>query len=269
MKITNFEIAFALTLIAGLSTGIGSLVVLSKKSTNKKFMSVALGFSAGIMIYISFVEILTSANKYLVSAQGFKIGSLIAAAAFFGGILLIAVIDKLVPEYENPHEMHTGLDCKSAESKANSKMMKVGVMTAIAITIHNIPEGLATFASAVKDPKIGLFIAFAVAIHNIPEGIAVAVPIFCSTGKKRKAFLWSFASGLTEVVGALLGCFIFLPFLNDTVFGIIFAVVAGIMVFISFDELLPAAREYGEHHLSIYGLILGMAFMASSLILLK
>ena len=148
-------------------------------------------------------------------------------------------------------------------------MMRMGVLTAVAIAVHNFPEGLATFVSALQAPSIAIPIVAAIAMHNIPEGIAVSVPIYQATGSKRKAFLYSFLSGLAEPVGALTGWLILMPVMNDLVFGIIFAAVAGIMVFISFDELLPAAREYGEHHLSIYGLISGMAVMAVSLLILQ
>jgi ZIP family zinc transporter len=149
----------------------------------------------------------------------------------------------------------------------NKKLMRMGLFTALAIAIHNFPEGLATFTSAITDPSLGIAIAVAIAIHNIPEGIAVSVPIYYATGNKKKAFWYSFSSGLAEPVGAIVGYLILLPFMGPQVFGILFAGVAGIMVFISLDELLPSAREYGEHHLSIYGLIAGMAVMAVSLLM--
>lgn len=145
--------------------------------------------------------------------------------------------------------------------------MRMGVFTALAIGIHNFPEGLATFVSALQEPSVALPIVVAIAIHNIPEGIAVSVPIYQATGSKCKAFNYSFLSGLAEPLGALIGWLILLPIMNDIVYGVIFAGVAGIMVFISFDELLPAAQEYGEHHLSLYGLISGMGVMAVSLLL--
>ena len=183
-------------------------------------------------------------------------------AAFFGGMLVIAVIDKLIPEEENPHEV------KSMEGDPKAgQLMRMGVFTALAIAIHNFPEGLATFVSALQEPGLAIPIVVAIAIHNIPEGIAVSVPIYQATGSRSKAFRYSFLSGLAEPLGALLGWLVLRPIMNDTVFGVLFAGVAGIMVFISFDELLPAAREYGEHHLSLYGLISGMAVMAVSLLL--
>lgn len=255
-------LAFFLTLLAGLSTGIGSGIAFLCRSTNRKFLSVSLGFSAGVMIYVSLVEIMGEAREALVRELGTRPGSWATVAAFFGGMLVIAVIDKLIPEEENPHEV------KSMEGDPKAEqLMRMGVFTALAIAIHNFPEGLATFVSALQEPGLAIPIVVAIAIHNIPEGIAVSVPIYQATGSRSKAFRYSFLSGLAEPLGALLGWLVLRPIMNDTVFGVLFAGVAGIMVFISFDELLPAAREYGEHHLSLYGLISGMAVMAVSLLL--
>ncbi len=258
--------AFGLTLFAGLSTGIGSMLAFLAKRTNKKFLSVALGFSAGVMIYVSFIEIFFKAKDSLVLEYGEKMGYWITTIAFFGGMFLIAVIDKFVPDMGNPHEMRNVEDMDKREEEDN-KLLRMGIFSALAIAIHNFPEGIATFISALKDPSLAIPIAVAIAIHNIPEGIAVSVPIYYATGSKRKAFRYSFLSGLAEPIGALVGYIVLRNFINDTVFGVIFAGVAGIMVFISFDELLPASREYGEHHLSIYGVISGMILMALSLLL--
>lgn len=265
----NVLIAFAFTLFAGLATGIGSVLAFFTKTTNTKFLSISLGFSAGVMIYVSMVEIFFKAKESLITDLGEKAGSWITVISFFGGIFIIALIDKLIPSYENPHEIKKveAMDKNAQIAYKNEKLKKMGVFTALAIAIHNFPEGLATFTAALSDPTLGIAIAVAIAIHNIPEGIAVSVPIYYATGNKRKAFWHSFASGLAEPLGAIIGYLILMPFLSPTVFGILFASVAGIMVFISIDELLPAAREYGEHHLSIYGLILGMIVMAVSLLL--
>ncbi len=259
-------IAFALTLFAGLSTGIGSTIAFLAKSTNTKFLSVALGFSGGVMIYLSFVEIFPEAKEILSAEVGLHGGYLLTVLAFFTGILFIAVIDKLVPEFENPHELKRVEQMYDKEQHKNKKLYRMGMMSALAITLHNFPEGLATFMAALQDIRLGLPIAIAIAIHNIPEGIAVSVPIHHATGSKRKAFTYSFLSGLAQPVGALVGFFILMPFLNQVVFGFLFAAVAGIMVFISLDSLLPAAREYGEPHLALYGLSGGMAVMALSLV---
>jgi len=267
-NLSNIWIAVGLTIFAGLSTGIGGLIVLFFKKTNTKLLSIALGFSAGVMIYISFVELFFQSRKLLIASMGENTGLWISTVAFFGGILLIAIIDKLVPSYENPHESHrieeAGACCVSKEQK----LLRTGFMTALVIAIHNFPEGMATFVSSIQEPSLGLAIAIAIAIHNIPEGISVAIPVYCATGSRKKALGWSLLSGLAEPVGAVIAYIIFMPILNDTMFGILYAVIAGIMVFISLDELLPTAREYGEHHLAIYGLVAGMIVMAVSLIVL-
>lgn len=266
MDFNTVLFAFGLTLFAGLSTGIGSALAFFAKRTNTKFLSVALGFSAGVMIYVSFVEIIQKANISLVESLGKSAGWWLTIASFFGGIFLIAIIDKFIPSVENPHELRDIEEMQKKPGK-DQQLMRMGLFTALAIAMHNFPEGLATFTAALNDPSLGIAIAVAIAIHNIPEGIAVSVPIYYATGDKKKAFWLSFLSGLAEPVGALLGYLILLPFMNELVFGILFAGVAGIMVFISLDELLPAAQKYGEHHLSIYGLIAGMIVMAVSLVL--
>lgn len=262
--------AFGLTLFAGLATGIGSALAFFAKRTNTKFLSLALGFSAGVMIYVSMIEIFAKAKDALSSDQclGNRWGYWVTTLAFFAGIAVIALIDKLVPSFENPHEVHAAEDMEDAKAaERNRKLHRMGLFSALAIGIHNFPEGLATFSSALKDPTLGVAIAVAIAIHNIPEGIAVSVPIYYATGSRRKAFFYSFLSGMSEPVGALIGFLIFFKFFNDMMFGILFASVAGIMVFISLDELLPSAQKFGEHHLSIYGLLAGMGVMALSLLL--
>jgi ZIP family zinc transporter len=269
MHTSNWILALALSLLAGLSTGFGGLLAIMFRTTNKKFLSIALGFSAGIMIYISFMEILPDAKVHLISSLGQDMGGWVALVAFFAGILLIALIDKLIPARENPHEVHSLEEMDSCEiAEDTNRLMKVSALTAIAITVHNFPEGMVTFVSAMTQPKLGIAIALAVAIHNIPEGIAIAVPVYCATGSRKKAFLFSLFSGAAEPVGAFCAFLFLSRFLNESVLGIIFAVIAGIMVYISFDELLPTAREYGEHHLTIYGLLAGMLVMGIGLMLL-
>ncbi|MDD5179525.1 MAG: zinc transporter ZupT [Candidatus Gracilibacteria bacterium] len=261
--------AFALTFLAGISTGIGGALACFTKHTNTKLLSVGLGFSAGVMIYISFMEIFPAAQKLLVGEFGQE-GNWLALAVFFGGMLLSFLIDKAIPEnFGNPHEIH---HIEEMEDKASAREFKrifrTGILISIAITLHNLPEGLVTFASALNNLKLGIPIAVAVAIHNIPEGIAVAIPIYYATKSRRKAFLYSLLSGLAEPVGAILGYFFLAYLLSDSALGIILAAVAGIMIFISFDELLPTAEKYGKHHLTLYGLLGGMLTIAASLILL-
>ncbi|BAC14383.1 zinc transporter ZupT [Oceanobacillus iheyensis] len=265
----NMLLAFLLTLFAGLATGVGSLIAFMAKTTNTKFLSFALGLSAGVMIYVSMVDIFFKAKDALTAYLGDTQGYWLTVIAFFGGMLLIGFIDRFIPKYTNPHEVKKVEDMKKPHQPLRDPdLMKMGLFTALALAIHNFPEGIATFVSTLHDPSIGLAIAIAVAIHNIPEGIAVSVPIYYATGDRKKAFKYSFLSGLAEPLGAIVAILILMPFLNDLMFGIIFAMVAGIMVFISLDELLPAARKYDEAHMSMYGVISGMALMAVSLLLL-
>jgi ZIP family zinc transporter len=266
MESGNVLFAFGLTIFAGLATGVGSLMAFLSKKFNPKFLAGALGFSAGVMIYVSLVEIFVKANDSLTALYGEKQGYWFTTIAFFAGIAIIAVIDKLVPSFENPHEMGN-IDRVSNNQPNEKELMRMGLFSALAIGIHNFPEGLATFIGALHDPALGISIATAIAIHNIPEGIAVSVPIYYATKSKKKAFFYSFISGLAEPVGALLGYFLLRSLFNDATFGFIFAGVAGIMVYISLDELLPTAEKFGEHHVAIFGLIGGMLVMALSLLM--
>ena len=266
MEEHNILIPLLLTLGAGLATGIGSAIAFFAKRTNKRLLSFSLGLSGGVMIYVSFVELFQQANTTLSAEWGAHTGVIVTVASFFAGILLIGVIDRLVPSIENPHEAHRVEEMD--HQPHNPRLMRMGVMTALAIGIHNFPEGVATFTSAVDNMALGVAIAVAIAIHNIPDGIAVSIPIYYATGDRRKAFRLSLLSGLAEPVGAILAWLVLTPFMTPTLMGCILAGVAGIMVFISIDELLPAAREYGEAHISIYGVVAGMALMAVSLILL-
>ena len=264
MDFSNSHILFAflLTVIAGLSTGIGSLVALLAKKTNKNFLSLSLGFSAGIMIYVSFMEMMPQALSQLSGVYDEKKGTLYLILSFFTGILIINLIDFLIPKQINPHEAH---EVEEMHNKTHLK--RTGILIAISISIHNFPEGIATFTSALGSLDVAIPITVAIAIHNIPEGIAVAVPIFHATGSRKKAFWYSFLSGLSEPLGALIAFFFLFHFWTPALNGLVLAAVAGIMVFISLDELLPTAEKYGKHHLSIIGVVAGMLVMALSLFL--
>jgi ZIP family zinc transporter len=293
----NVWIAFGLTAFAGLATGIGSAIAFAAKRTSARFLSLATGFSAGVMLYVSFAEILLKGSERLAAAYGDRWGPWVNAASFFGGILLIGVIDALIPAAENPHETHS--EAESAplhgskpgfpgpahrtdgpaevgvhdHSGHRGKLLRMGLFTALAITIHNFPEGLATFLAALQNPALGAAIAVAIALHNIPEGISVSVPIYYATGDRKKAFVYSFLSGLAEPVGAgiaYLGLRLFLSGgIPPQVMGVLFGGVAGIMVYISLDQLLPTSRAYGRGHDSLFGLVGGMLVMALSLLLMR
>lgn len=272
--------ALLLTLIAGSATGIGGALVLFKKKLSSNFLAGALGLSAGVMIFISLVELYPEAQAEIMAIAPDSHGKSFVLIAFFVGMGIITLIDFLIPEYENPHEASgLSLGDKTAavdmmEHAGNASALKrLGIMSALAIAIHNFPEGIATFIGALNDPEMGAGITFAIAIHNIPEGIAVAIPIYYATRSKGKALLYATLSGFSEVLGALLCLAVTSLFGieltgSSMAFPLILSAVAGIMIYISLDELLPTAEKYGKHHIAIAGVIGGMAIMAVSLLLL-
>ena len=257
--------SLGLTLVAGLATGAGSVIAFFFKRTNTKFLSCALGFSAGMMVYISLVELLAEAHAHLGEVYGSRPGGLATTGFFFGGMLLAMLIDKLIPGGENPHEVRGVEEMDSPKHK--DKMLRSSILFALTLAIHNFPEGMAVFMAGLMNPETGISIAIAVAIHNIPEGITVSVPMYHATGSRKKAFAYSFLSGLAEPAGALIAWLVLMPFLSEVVMMFTFAAVAGIMVYIAFDELLPLSEEYGEHHIAIAGVIGGMLVMALTLVL--
>ncbi|QCB28155.1 zinc transporter ZupT [Corynebacterium endometrii] len=262
-ELSTVAFALGLTLFAGLSTAIGGAIAVGRRAPGPKFLAASLGLSAGVMLYVSFMEILPEAANHFGEVYDSEMRSMGAAVtAFFGGVAVIAIIDRLVPEEINPHEPST-----TDEEARRRRLMKAGVFTAAALAVHNFPEGFATFVSGLEDLSIAIPIAVAIAIHNIPEGIAVAVPLREALGSRKKAFWWATLSGLAEPLGAVIGFLILMPLLGPMTMGVALAGVAGIMVFISLDELLPTAEEFGEHHSAIYGMIGGMAVMAFSLVL--
>ena len=260
-------LAFGMTMIAGLSTGIGSLIALIAKRTNTKFLSFSLGLSAGVMLYVSFLDLIPNAKEELVSYYGDRTGMLSLMVAFFGGMGLITIIDFLIPKPNNPHEMH-GVEDMTRHGIKQKSLHRTGIVVALSLVAHNFPEGIAAFTTAMTSGlSVAIPITVAIAIHNIPEGIAVSVPIYHATGNRKKAFWLSFLSGLTEPAGALVAYLFLMPFWSPQINGIVMAAVAGIMVYISVDELLPTAQKHGEHHISIAGLITGMILMAACLFL--
>lgn len=284
----NFWFALGLTVFAGLATGFGSLIAFMAKRTDFRFLSIAIGFSAGVMLYVSFVEIFVKGADVLTEAFGDYWGHWINTGGFFAGMFMIGLIDALIPAAENPHEIHSEDETRAIRKEMepdayirehgleNKKLMRMGLFTALAITIHNFPEGIATFLAALEDPALGVAIAIAVALHNIPEGISVSVPIYYATGSRLKAFWYSVLSGLAEPLGAIIAYFGILMFFGGSdgavppeVMGFLFSGVAGTMVYISLDELLPASRAYGKGHDSLIGLVAGMVVMALSLLLMK
>lgn len=289
-------LAFLVTLGAGLATGIGSLLAFTRTKPSDKFLAFMLGLSAGVMIYVSLVEIFQKAVRSLSDATGDPgAGYMWATIGFFGGFIVIAIIDRIfghfhdepdsppsiapvvsVQNHSSSHEVDLAeVDIKGMvdelahdekEIHERRSFMRMGIFMALAIAIHNLPEGLATFLATLEEPTLGIAFALAIAIHNIPEGVAVSIPVYRATGSKIKAFWYSFISGLAEPVGAVVGFFLLSQFINEYFFGVVFAGVAGVMVYVSLDELLPTAKRY-DHHLPIMGVFVGMAVMAASLVL--
>jgi ZIP family zinc transporter len=255
--------AFILTLLAGMSTTIGSFIALFAKRTNIKLLSFSLGFSAGVMIFISFADLLPASKSAFTAHLGNTKGSIMAVICLVGGLFIAAIIDKLIPSFDDPK--FTKKVEISSRPENSSSLVRMGVVSAIALTMHNFPEGIATFMAGYADINLGIPVAFAVALHNIPEGIAVSIPIYYGTGKRFKALKYSVLSGLSEPLGAVAAYFILAPFINDLLLAGIFAAVAGIMIYISFDELLPSAEKYSKHFTSFLGVIAGMLLMGIGL----
>ena len=272
--------ALILTLIAGAATGIGGALVLFKKKVSSNFLAGALGLSAGVMIFISLAELFPEAQAEIMNISSIRHGDALVLLAFFLGMGLITLIDFAIPEYENPHEASgLSLEAKTAavgmlKQTTNEKALhRLGLMSALAIAIHNFPEGIATFIGSLNDPQMGAGITIAISIHNIPEGIAVAIPIYYATKSKGKALLYATLSGMSEVIGALLCLAVTAVFGVEltgegAAFPLILAAVAGIMIYISLDELLPTAEKYGKHHVAIAGVVGGMAIMGISLLII-
>ncbi len=256
---SDVQLAFLLTILAGLSTGIGSLIAFLVKEKSTKFLTFSMGFAGGVMLYVSFIEIFPEATEHLVTFCGDEDqGNWLSLFAFFSGMFIVWGIDRALPK-------KLPVQTAGDQKQLKKDLMRVGVLTAIALAIHNFPEGVATFVAALEDPKLGISIAFAIALHNIPEGIAVSMPIYHATGNRKKAFMYSFLSGIVEPLGAFVGYLFLIPYMGDGTMGLLLSGVAGMMIFISIDQLLPAAEEYGEHKMSMYGVLLGMLIMAVSM----
>lgn len=263
----NLSFAFLLTFLAGMATSLGAVVPFFIRKNGKTVLSAVLGFSAGVLVYLALAGLLHESHETLSGVYGAQKGGLIAAAAFFAGAIIISFADRISGSCHTFHKDHSGHDGDDHKNNDHDgKLLRAGLFTAITLSIHNLPEGFAVFMSALKEPALAIPMTIAVAAHNIPVGIAIAMPIYFATRSKGKAFLYAFLTGLTELIGAVLGYLVFAPYLSETLFGIVFALSAGIMIFLSFDELLPSSREYGEHHLSLYGLFAGMAVMAITLV---
>ena len=256
-------IAFSLTFLAGLATVVGGGMVLFLKRPNFRVLAFGLAFAAGAMIYVSLTEILNKSIHSFSLAFDEKTGFALGTFAFLLGVILVLVLDRLIP---NPHET---METRQAQNTSQPQLLRTGLLTLLAISAHNLPEGLATFFATLESPALGVPLAVAIAIHNIPEGVAIALPVYLATGRKDYALLASFVSGLAEPLGAALGYFILAPYMNQTMYGMVFGMIGGVMVYLALDELLPAAKKFSQGHETVYGLVSGMAALATSLVIFK
>lgn len=263
----NFVLAILMTFLAGLATTVGGMLTFFIKRSNVKALSIGLGFSAGVMIFISFTEILQSSKDLLAEHFSNTHALWLSFFGFAAGVLVAILIDYFMPDHIE--EDIFDVDNNTAQYSQKHRVKRAGLLTAVAICIHNFPEGIATFFVANQSLTLGITVAFAIALHNIPEGIAVALPIYHATGKKRLAVLYSFLSGISEPIGAIIGFFILNLFMPQYAVGFMFAAVAGIMVYISFDTLLPLSREYGDGHYSVFGIMSGIFVIWLSLLFLS
>jgi ZIP family zinc transporter len=256
----NVLVALAVCAAAAMSTVLGSLFVVFAKEPSPRLLAFGLAFAGGAMVYVSLVEIFWKADQAFAELHDARTAYTYATLAFFAGVLMLALIDRLIP---NPHGVMTSANGDQAQIK------RVGLLAAFAITAHNLPEGLATFLATLDNPAVGVSLAAAIAIHNIPEGVSIAIPVFYATGSRTKAVLATVLSALAEPAGALIGYAILAPFLSPTVFAVVFGMIAGAMVFLALDELLPTAKRYAVGHETVYGIVTGMAALAVSLILFR
>jgi ZIP family zinc transporter len=288
----NYILPLLLSTLAGLSTVLGGAITFFIKRHSMRTLSIGLGFSAGVMIFISLTELLPESLKYIREYFGFDRGWIVLAG-FAAGMLIAVLIDRFVPDHIQDEEHFINdkdgensiSDEEDGEEKADTvekcegnfciaktkeewqKLRRTGIVTALAVAIHNLPEGLATFFASSVDLKLGITVVLAIAIHNIPEGIAVALPVYQATGSKRKVFWYTLLSGLAEPVGGIIGFFIIKMLFPELAVGIMFSIVAGIMTYISFDTLLPLSKEYDTGHYSITGVVLGMLFIGATIFL--
>lgn len=242
-------LAFLMTLIAGLSTLIGYFAIYIKASKNN-LIKISLSFAAGVMLCVSISDLIPESLSLLMVDNSKNKAFILAFLIIIIGIVITQTIDKIIPEN-------------------NNKLYKLGIFAMLAIILHNVPEGIATFLSASTNLTLGIAITLAIALHNIPEGITISVPIYESTGSKKKAFIYTLISGMAEPLGAILAFLFLKPVVTDNLMGIILALTAGIMLYISVNKLLVEAFKYKEKSASVIAFIIGLVFMLISHILLQ
>lgn len=246
--------ALTFSFLAGMSTLLGAVIIFFTKKKSEKLVTISLGFAGGVMISVSFTDLLPNANHLLTEYGGHKFGIIAEVVFLIGGVILAALLDKFVPHEAEEH----------GDGKKHENLFRVGFVSTMAIGLHNFPEGIATFMAGYENLTLGISIAVAIAMHNIPEGISVAMPIFFATGSRLKALKYTFLSGIAEPLGAFLAFLVLKPYINDFTLGIIFALISGIMLYIAIEELLPSSRQYGFTKESLTAVFMGIALMPLS-----
>lgn len=244
--------ALLYSLAAGLSTMLGAFIVFFTKGKNERLLAASLGFASGVMISVTFLDLLPSANSLLQAATNDKLGIALGVGSLVVGVLIGVAIDRFVPHQEFN---------KEAGERGHTDLFRVGFVSMLAIALHNFPEGIATFMAGYSDATLGVSIALAIAMHNIPEGITVAMPVYFATGSRKKAFGYTFLSGISEPIGAFLAFLLLRNFVNDIVLGILFGVVSGIMLYIALEELIPSSRQYGYNNYALVAMFIGICIM--------
>lgn len=242
--------ALILSFGAGLSTLLGALLIFFSKAKSERTVTASLGFAAGVMISVSFTDMLPNATASLAQAAGDVWSVALSVALLVAGVLLAALLDNFAPHAT-----------RSQQGKTHSDLYRVGMVSMLAIGLHNFPEGIATFMAGYEDAALGVSIAVAIALHNIPEGISVAMPVYYATGSRAKAFKFALLSGVAEPLGALLAFLVLRPFITPLLMGCLFAIVAGIMLYISIEELIPSSRQYGYTRLALVATFAGICLM--------
>lgn len=245
---TNIKYSFIITSIAGLSTMLGSILIFFKYRNTSKVVCSALSFAAGVMLTVSATDLIPSSITGLLNIYYLFPALLIALISIVFGIAISTLINKYIPDI-------------NSEKVGNKGLFKVGIISMIAIILHNVPEGIATFMTSTKDIQLGLSLALAITLHNIPEGISISVPIYYSTKSKAKALLYTFVSGISEPLGAIIAYLFLAPYMNDLIMSILLSSIAGIMIAISIYELIPASLKYNNTKRTTLYFLIGSIFM--------
>jgi len=257
MGYSNALMALSISIIAGMATLLGALIIFLTKGKSEKMVTFSLAFAAGVMLSVSFSDLLPEARLFLSTSRGNTFGVLYMNFFMIVGILIAAGIDYFVPHEEYNEQLH---------DKPHQNLFRVGFISMLAVGLHNFPEGVAVFMASLSDLTLGASVAVAITMHNIPEGVAVAMPIYFATGNKKEALKYTFYTGVAEPVGALLAFLVLRPYINDFLLGAIFAIVAGIMLYIAIEELIPSSRQYGFNRLALLGTFVGICLMPLSYI---